>query len=175
MHHIIAICEFKLDLVFGNAQIEAIARFLGFYWCRWWYLPDCNFMNKNILFWPLWPLPLTSGFDLLHDITSVTGNYFMMIQWKKHCEKGVTDIGQMDKNFHSIAWICYGRIFNEFYLSIWNQSVFQSKASAVCSVTTAVFIDFCLKKLYGFSQHIGKKKTNIQIPQNNSQGTEMLI
>ena len=34
---------------------------------------------------------------------------------------------------------------------------FQSKASVVCSVTTAIVIDFCLKKLCVFSQHIGKK------------------
>ena len=34
---------------------------------------------------------------------------------------------------------------------------FQSKASVVCSVTAAIFIDFYLKKLYVFSQHIGKK------------------
>ena len=33
----------------------------------------------------------------------------------------------------------------------------QSKASVVCSVTAAMFIDFCLKKLNVFSQHIGKK------------------
>ena len=33
----------------------------------------------------------------------------------------------------------------------------QSKASVVCWVTTAIFIDFCLKKLDVFSQHIGKK------------------
>ena len=32
---------------------------------------------------------------------------------------------------------------------------FQSKASVVCSVTAAIFIDFCLKKLNVFSQHIG--------------------
>ena len=34
---------------------------------------------------------------------------------------------------------------------------FQSKASVVCSVTTAVIIDFCLKKINVFSRHIGKK------------------
>ena len=34
---------------------------------------------------------------------------------------------------------------------------FQSKASVVCSVPTAIFIDFCLKKLNVFSQHIGQK------------------
>ena len=48
---------------------------------------------------------------------------------------------------------------------------FQPKASVVCSVTTAVFIDFCLKKLNVFSQHIGKKKNEYlnsteQIPRN---------
>ena len=35
---------------------------------------------------------------------------------------------------------------------------FQAKASVVCSVTVAIFIEFCLKKLNVFSQHIGKKK-----------------
>ena len=35
---------------------------------------------------------------------------------------------------------------------------FQSKASVGWSVTAALFIDFCLKKLNVFSQHIGKKK-----------------
>ena len=34
---------------------------------------------------------------------------------------------------------------------------FQSKVSVVCSVTEAIFIDFCLKKLNAFSQHIGQK------------------
>ena len=48
---------------------------------------------------------------------------------------------------------------------------FQSKASVVCSVTTAVVIDFCLKKLNVFSQHIGKKTNEYlnsaeQIPRN---------
>ena len=53
---------------------------------------------------------------------------------------------------------------------------FQSKASVVCSVTAAVFIDFCLKRLNVFSQHIGKKKQmNIWILQNKSIGIEMLI
>ena len=34
---------------------------------------------------------------------------------------------------------------------------FHSKASVVWSVTTVVFIDFCLKKLNVFSQHISQK------------------
>ena len=53
---------------------------------------------------------------------------------------------------------------------------FQSKASVVCSITAAVFIDFCMKKRNVFYQHIGKKKQmNILIPQNKSPGIEMLI
>ena len=51
---------------------------------------------------------------------------------------------------------------------------FQSKASVVCAVTAAIFIDFCLKKITVFSQHIGKKN-NIWIPQNKSTGIDMLI
>ena len=34
---------------------------------------------------------------------------------------------------------------------------FQSKASFVCSVTAAIFIDFCLKKQNVFFQNIVKK------------------
>ena len=52
---------------------------------------------------------------------------------------------------------------------------FQSKASVVCSVTAAIFIDFCLKKLSVFSQNIGKKQINIWIPQSKSTGIEILI
>ena len=47
----------------------------------------------------------------------------------------------------------------------------QSKASVVCSVTTAAVIDFCLKKLNVFYQHIGQKTNEYlnsaeQIPRN---------
>ena len=58
---------------------------------------------------------------------------------------------------------------------------FQSKASIVCSVTAAVFIDFCLKKLNVFSQHIGQKTNEYlnfteQIPRNwNVDQLSMLI
>ena len=38
-----------------------------------------------------------------------------------------------------------------------NSISFQSKASVVCSVTAAIFIDFCLKKVNVFSQHNGDK------------------
>ena len=48
---------------------------------------------------------------------------------------------------------------------------FQSKAAVVCSVTAALFIDFCLTKLNAFSQHIGQKANEYlnsaeQIPRN---------
>ena len=58
---------------------------------------------------------------------------------------------------------------------------FQSKASVVCSVTAAVFIDFCLKKLNVFSQHIGQKTNEYlnsteQMPRNwNVDQLSMLI
>ena len=58
---------------------------------------------------------------------------------------------------------------------------FPSKASVVCSVTAAIFIDFCLKKLNVFSQHIGQKTNEYlnsteQIPRNwNVDQLSMLI
>ena len=58
---------------------------------------------------------------------------------------------------------------------------FQPKASVVCSVITAIFIDFCLKKLNVFSQHIGQKTNEYlnsteQIPRNwNVDELSMLI
>ena len=58
---------------------------------------------------------------------------------------------------------------------------FQSKASVVCSVTAAVFIDFILQKLNVFSQQIGKKPNEYlnsteQIPRNwNVDQLSMLI
>ena len=52
---------------------------------------------------------------------------------------------------------------------------FQSKASVVCPVTAAIFIDFRLRKLNVFSQHIGKKTNEFWILQNKSPGNEMLI
>ena len=56
------------------------------------------------------------------------------------------------------------------------QISFQSNPLVVCLVAAAMFIDFCLKKLNVFSQHIGKKnKMSFWIPQNKSQGLDVLI
>ena len=52
---------------------------------------------------------------------------------------------------------------------------FQSKASVVCSVTAALFIDFCLKKLNVFPNILVQKHMNIWIPQKKLQGIETLI
>ena len=52
---------------------------------------------------------------------------------------------------------------------------FQSKASVVCSVIAAVFIDFCLKKPNVFPNILVKKQMNIWILQNKSPGIEMLV
>ena len=60
-----------------------------------------------------------------------------------------TDTHTMDMLWEKFQWIL------PLYMKLIN---FQSKASVVCSVTTAIFIDFCLKKLNVFTQPIGKKK-----------------
>ena len=54
----------------------------------------------------------------------------------------------MDMLWENIQWI----------LPLYMKPIsFQSNASVVCSVTADIFIDFRLKKLNVFSQHIGKK------------------
>ena len=86
---------------------------------------------------------------------------FMVIIWatpKRCAQRNHT----MDMLWENFQWIL------PLYM---NPISFQSKASVVCSVTTAVFIDFCLKKLNVFSQHIGKKTNEYlnsteQIPRN---------
>ena len=71
----------------------------------------------------------------------------------------------------NMPWICYEMKF-QWILPLYMKPIsFQSKASLVCSVTAAIFIDFCLKKLNVFSQHIGKKTNEYlnsaeQIPRN---------
>ena len=46
----------------------------------------------------------------------------------------------------------------QWILSLYMKPIsFQSKPSVVCPVTAVIFIDYCLKKLNVFSQHIGKK------------------
>ena len=44
-----------------------------------------------------------------------------------------------------------------------------SEASVVCSVTAAIVIDFCLKKLNVFSQHIGKNNWISEFHRTNTQ------
>ena len=78
----------------------------------------------------------------------------------------------MDMLWEKFQWILH------LYMKPIN---FQSKALVVCSVTAAVFIDYCLKKLNVFSQHIGKKTNKYlnsteQIPRNwNFDQLSMLI
>ena len=59
------------------------------------------------------------------------------------------------------------------YVSYRGNAVSLHPYSVVCSVTTVIFIDFCMKKLNVFSQH--EKQMNIWIPQNKSPWIEILI
>ena len=59
------------------------------------------------------------------------------------------------------CWHTIGLLWEKFQriLPLYMKPIsFQSKASVVCSVTPAVFIDCCLKELNVFSEHIGKKQ-----------------
>ena len=64
----------------------------------------------------------------------------------------------------------------QWILSLYMKPIsFQSKATVVCSVTAAIFTDFCLKKLNVFPNILVRKQMNIWILQNKSPGIEMLI
>ena len=67
-------------------------------------------------------------------------------KWKSYVFQ--IDVHTVDFLWEKLQWI----------LPLYMKPIsFQSKASVVCSVTAAIFIDFCLNKLNVFSQHIGKK------------------
>ena len=58
------------------------------------------------------------------------------------CAIDISKVHTMDMLWEKFQWI----------LPLYMKPIsFQSKASIVCSVTAAVFIDFCLKKLNVFS------------------------
>ena len=81
----------------------------------------------------------------MHSISSGNGllpDCNLAITWTN------IDFHTMDLLWEKFQWIL------PFYMK---PTSLQSKASVVCSVTAAIFIDFCLKKLNVFSQHIGKK------------------
>ena len=103
--------------------------------------------------WP-WPFAWTSLLSLV-----ITPENFMMIRWWEHSQKHTLDL-----LWEKFQWI----------LPLYMKSIsLQSKASVVCSVTATIFIDFCLKKLNEFSQHIGQKTNEYlnsteQIPRNGN-------
>ena len=64
-------------------------------------------------------------------------------------------------HFDYMPWICSERF--QWILPHYMKPInFQSKASVACSFTTAVLIDFWLKKLNVFSQHVGQKTNEYQ-------------
>ena len=91
------------------------------------------------------------------------------LRWLSHATACVTpDTLCMPCTLHAVyllnptttditPWVCYERRFNEFYISIiWKPISFQSKASVVCSATTAISLDFCMEKLNVLSRQIDK-------------------
>ena len=68
--------------------------------------------------------------------------------------------------YTDIPWICYERSFSEFYLSIWNQLVFNQRLQLFVQSPQPYLLIFAWRKLSVFTQQIGKKIMNIWIPQN---------
>ena len=69
-----------------------------------------------------------------------------------------------------IPWICYERSFSEFYLSIWNQLVFNQRLQLFVQSPQPYLLIFAWRNQV-FSQHIGEKTNEYlnsteQIPRN---------
>ena len=79
-----------------------------------------------------------------------------VMSWSHNTSRPEPQCGNRNYTYHGFAM----REDSVNPTSLYEANYF-SKAAVVCSVTEAMFIDFCLKKLNVFSQHIGKKKMNI--------------
>ena len=78
-------------------------------------------------------------------------------------------------SFVHIPWICYERSFSEFYLSIWNQLVFNQRLHLFVQSLQPYLLFFAWRNQMCFPNILVKKQMNIWIPQNKSPGIEMLI
>ena len=113
---------------------------------------------------PGW-LQKSQNFNLITAPASVATNPIQQCDSKQTVKKSLLSVHTIGLLWEKFRWI----------LPLYMKPIrFQSKASVVCSVTEAIFIDFRLKKLNVFSS-ILIKKMNIWIPQNKSPGIEMLI
>ena len=74
-----------------------------------------------------------------------------------------------------IPWICYERNFSEFYLSIWNQLVFNERLQLFVQLRQPYLLVYAWRKQMCFPNILVKKQMNIWISQNKSPGIEMLI
>ena len=82
VNYFVAICEIKLELQSGNAQIGT--KFV---------------LTSVTLTFDFWPFAWTSLLSMV-----ISPENFMMIQWQKHCEKGVTDRQTNWRNVLRAAW-----------------------------------------------------------------------
>ena len=91
VHHSVSICKFELELRSGNVRTGA----------------KYVFTSATLTFdlWP-WPFAWTSLLSMV-----ITPENFMMIQWKEHSEKGLTDRrtdrrtdGRTDRSVLRAAW-----------------------------------------------------------------------
>ena len=120
------------------------------------YRPQGNFVGE--ICWVLQTLSVPGGLvHWLHFLLKFILNRYLMticldlflLTWLLLNTMNYHNTHTMDILWEKFNWIL------PLYMKPIN---FQSKASVVFSVTTAQFIDFCLKKLNLFSQHVGAKK-----------------
>ena len=83
----------------------------------------------------------------------VTGGWLLITSYALQAKSALYQLGKTDGHTMDLLWEKFQWILPHYMKPI----SFQSMASVVCSVTAAIFIGFCLKKVNVFSQHIGKK------------------
>ena len=142
--------------------------------------------------WAQWFIMYTCLSEAMHDDV-IKWKHFIPRQWpfvKPFARESTGDRWiPLTKNSDAEPWsflLCHTMdlLWEKFLwiLPLYMKPIsFQSKASVVCSVTAAIFMDCCPKKLNVFSQHIGKKTNEYltfgeQIPRNwNVDQLSMLI
>ena len=114
-----------------------------------------SFTKTNILEFLLCPRDLTNYICIaIYEISFYTMNVWFSLG-------NVTKASAWHQTLHANHWrnfsipcICYERNFNEFFFCVKKSINLLPKASVVCSVTTALFIVFCLNKLNVFPANI---------------------
>ena len=165
-----------------NSSPPSAAYMLQWIWTELVQIMACRLFSANIFFrTPLKTWSCHNGsFAVTGYSTGCHSNNQQCCQWWQSWHHDNSQISASFRNTSHTMDMLWEKF--QWILPLYMKPIsFQLKVSVVCSVTAAVYIDFCLKKLNVFSQHIGKKTNEYlnsteQIPRNwNVDQLSMLI